>query len=279
MPEGDTIYRAADVLRRALLDQVVIAARGRPGGAQLGRIVDARVAAVRTLGKHLLVDVDAGLTLHSHLGMNGSWHRYRPRGRWRADPSRAVAVIETRTAVAVCFDAPVIELIETRALPLHPVLARIGPDLLAEPPEIDAATARLRAAPYARLPLGEALLAQGAVSGLGNVYRSEILFIEGLDPFAQAGSVATERLRSVLQTGADLLRRNLRGGERLTMPGFVGPDGDAPRPYRRDASRWVYRRAGRPCRRCGSLIRSAPLGDPPRRLYWCPTCQTPAPPT
>src|SRR5262245_64526510 len=122
MPEGDTLFRTATVLREALAGRKVIAARGRPGGAQLERVVGSQVDRVEAQGKHLLIGFGNGLTLHTHLRVNGSWHRYRTGERWRRSPARAVAVIEVPDGVAVCFDAPTVELMETRALAIHPAL-------------------------------------------------------------------------------------------------------------------------------------------------------------
>jgi len=260
MPEGDTIYRTADVMRRTLRHDRITAARGRPGGAQLERVVGARVAGVGTRGKHLLVDFDHGLTLHTHLHMNGSWHRYRTGERWRRPADDAVAVLETASAVAVCFEAPTVELIDTRALPLHPVLSRLGPDLLDDGFDMADALARLGSS---RKPIGEALLDQRLVAGIGNVYRSELLALARVDPFAAACDLPAATLRELLDAARTQLRYNIDGEMRATVPG-------APR-----GERWVYRRAGRACRRCGARVRSASAGQPVRRLYWCPACQAP----
>jgi endonuclease VIII len=273
MPEGDTLFRTADVLRRALVGEEIRKARGRPGGARLERLVGARVLSVVARGKHLLITFDDGLTLHSHLGMTGSWHRYAPGERWRRPASGLVALLETDAQVAVCFDAPVVELLEHRAVGLHPALAGLGPDLLDQAPDLEAAVARLQDARRAGLSIGEALLDQRAVAGLGNAYRSEVLFTEGLDPFLPAGSLPRERLLRLLQVGRDMLRANTGGGDRVTMPDALGAPPGAGGGLRRTTDRWVYARAGRPCRRCGTLIRSAALGQPPRRVYWCPRCQ------
>ncbi|MET0772160.1 MAG: DNA-formamidopyrimidine glycosylase family protein [Candidatus Limnocylindrales bacterium] len=261
MPEGDTLFRTAAVLREVLLGRQVTAARGRPGGAQLARVVGSRVDRVGSVGKHLLVGFDGGLSLHTHLGMNGSWHRYRAGERWRRSPARAVCVLETATAVAVCFDAPVAELIETRALGLHPTLARLGPDLIEPEPDIGAALARLDDVP-STTTIAEGLLDQRAMAGLGNVYRSEVLFIERVDPFLAVGAVEPDARERLVRTGARLLRANRDGPRRTT----TGRDADGER-------LWVYRRTGRPCRRCGTAVRSTVIGELPRRVYWCPTCQ------
>jgi endonuclease VIII len=261
MPEGDTIFRTAQVMRRTLGHDELVAARGRPGGVQLERVVGSRTSAVRSRGKHLLIEFECGLTLHTHLQMEGSWHRYRPAERWREDQSAAVAVLETRSAVAVCFRAPTVELLETRALPIHPVLAKLGPDLLDEEPDIEEAVRRLRAPGLGSACIAEALLDQRVVAGIGNVYRSELLARHRIDPFTAVDMVPAQVARQLLADASTLLRSNVDGRARATVP--EAPPGD----------RWVYRRAGRPCRRCGAIIRSTTLGRPPRRLYWCPGCQ------
>ena len=250
-----------------------MAARGRPGGAQLERLVgSAGRRRVTARGKHLLIDFDDGLTLHTHLGMHGSWHRYRGASAGVARrPGRGAA--RDRSAVAVCFDAPVVELLEHRALALHPGLAGLGPDLLEEAPDLDAAVARLLDARRARLSIAEALLDQTAVAGLGNVYRSEMLAHSLISPLTPIGNIPAERLLRLLELGRDLLRANTGGGDRVTMPDALGARPRASAGLRQRTDRWVYGRAGRPCRRCGTLIRSLALGQPPRRVYWCPRCQ------
>jgi endonuclease-8 len=262
MPEGDTLLRTATVLREVLLGRTVSAARGRAGGPQLARVVGSRVDRVDSVGKHLLIGFSDGLSLHTHLGMNGSWHRYRPGERWRRSPARAVCVIETPGAVAVCFDAPVAELLDTRALAIHPVLSALGPDLIEPAPDVDEALARLAEPGRRSMTIAEALLDQRAMAGLGNVYRSEVLFLERVDPFRTVGALAPETLERLVATGARLLRVNGGGPRRTT----TGRDRDGER-------LWVYRRTGRPCRRCGTPVRSTVLGSLPRRLWWCPGCQ------
>jgi endonuclease VIII len=275
VPEGDTLHRTAAVLRGALAGSRVATARGRPGGAQLERVVGSCVIRVHAQGKHLLMDFDAGLTLHTHLGMHGAWHRYRPGERWRRAPSRALAVIEVPGVVAVCFDAPTVELIETRALGLHPGLASLGPDLLGERPDLDEAVRRLSSPERETLTIAEALLDQAALAGLGNVYRSEVLFVARQDPFATLRSLPAPRLESIVRTGAALIRGNVDGGARTSVPDALGaPPGPSLSPAARGRL-YVYGRTGRPCRRCGAAVRSSLTGARPRRLYWCPGCQRP----
>jgi endonuclease-8 len=266
VPEGDTLARVADVLGRALIGQTVTAARGRPGGARLDKVVGATVDSVAARGKHLLIGFSNGLTLHTHLAMTGEWHRYRPGERWRRPSGCAVAVIETPVSTAVAFDAPTVELLETRAIPLHPRLRRLGPNLAAETFDPDVALAALRDPTRASLTIGDALLDQRALAGLGNVYRSELCFLERISPFTLVSDVADETLRRLVVRGSELIKANAHGGARVTTT--AGTAGNT----------YVYGRTGRPCRRCGTLVRSKVVrgsgSGTPRRVYWCPSCQS-----
>ena len=258
MPEGDTLHRTARGLAPHLVGRVVTAARVRAGGPQVERIVGATVASVEAVGKNLLIRFDNGLELRTHLRMNGSWHRYRPGERWRRPPTRAILVLEVPGAVAVCFDAPVIELFEARAESIHPTLARLGPDLLAPdwgPAMEGDAVARLLDPARAALTISMALLDQRALAGIGNIWRNETLFHERVDPWARVGDLDDGTIRRLVATAGRLLRASV-----------ATPSGRSPM--------WVYRRAGRPCRRCGALIRSAAQDIRiARTTYWCPTCQ------
>jgi endonuclease VIII len=261
-------------VRGVLQGETVLAARGGPGGAQLERVVGSRVDRVESAGKHLLMSFSNGLTLHTQMRMDGEWHRYRPGERWWRDASRAVAVIEVPRGVAVCFDAPTVELVETRALPLHPSLRRLGPDLVAEEFSMDDALQRLLQPAFADVPIGEALLDQRVAAGVGNVFRSEICFIERLDPFAPVGDLTEETVRRLLDTARRLLRANVGGPGRTTTPDLLGGQPGSAGPRAPGGRLWVYGRASRPCRRCGTLILTAVRGTAmPRRVYWCPSCQ------
>ncbi len=265
MPEGDTLARIASVIGRDLADQKVTGARGRPGGARLDTVVGHSVESVEARGKHLLIAFSNGMTLHTHLALHGSWHRYRTGERWRRSPNRAVAVIETEKSVAVCFDAPTVELMDTRAVDIHARLTRLGPDIARDDFDIEAAVAGLRAPSRARSTIGDALLDQRAVAGLGNVYRSELCFLERLDPSTPVEDVSDAVLRRLVERGSQLVRANSAGGARVTTdPGTPG-------------TLYVYGRTGRPCRRCGTLVRShvtVSRSGNPRRVYWCPSCQS-----
>lgn len=257
MPEGDTLFRTAAGLRPYLVGRDVLAARAQGPGSvpQVQRLIGKRVDAVESQGKNLLIRFDGGLELRTHLRMHGSWHRYRPGERWRRPPGRARLVLEVDGAVAVCFDAPVVELFESRAEPVHPALSALGPDLLKS--EFDPAEAhrRLRSPARRAMTISAALLDQRAMAGLGNIWRNETLFAERVDPFAIVADLDDETLDRLIATA----RRLLAASAGLAR-------GRAPTS--------VYRRTGRPCPRCGTPIRSAPLsGEVPRTTYWCPSCQ------
>jgi endonuclease-8 len=269
MPEGDTLYRIAIGLRPHLVGREVIAATARQPGPRAEKLVGATVTEVESVGKHLLNRFDSGLELRTHLGMHGSWHRYAPAERWRRPPSRARLVIEVPGAVVVCFDAPTVELYETRAEPVHRVLAGLGPDLMAQ--DFDDATAsealrRLRDPSRAGLTIAEALLDQGALAGIGNVYKSEVLFVEGVHPFRSVADLPDAVLAGLIETGRRLLLANRESGSRVTTGARVAD-------WRRTGSLWVYGRAGRTCRRCGRVVLDRRHGRLNRRTFWCPGCQ------
>ena len=276
MPEGDTLARIAVALRPYLAGRVVTGARARLPGPQVSRIVGQKIDAVDAAGKNLLIRFDGGLELRTHLGLHGSWHRYRPGETWRRPPSRAALVIEVPGAVAVCFDAPVVELFERRAEVVHPTISMLGPDLLADDFDHEEAVRRLRDKSRAQTAIGEALLDQRAVAGIGNVYKSEVLFIEKVDPFAPVGSLDEATLVRVLEKARELLQANARSDAPAGRTTTVDPKtGKKLAPSRL----WVYDRAGRPCHRCGTLIEEKAQGtELPRTTYWCPspTCQAPA---
>jgi len=253
MPEGDTLVRAAAGLRPYLLGRTVTAASARPPGPQVARVVGATVTGVEAMGKNLLIRFDNGLELRTHLRMLGSWHRYRPGERWRRAPSRARLVIEVPGSVAVCFDAPVVELFEQRTEALHPSLSRLGPDLLKEPVDVDEAVRRLRDPARAHLAIAVALLDQRALAGIGNEVKNEVLWQARVSPFTTVGDVEDAALRGLVDLAREVLREGAATGRR---------------------PRHVYGRAGRPCPRCGAIVRSEiQPADLPRLTYWCPRCQ------
>jgi endonuclease-8 len=253
VPEGDTLARTAAGLRPYLLGRTVTAASARQPGPQAERLVGATVTAVEAAGKNLLIRFDNRLEIRTHLRLHGSWHRYRPGERWRRPAARARLVIEVPGSVAVCFDAPVVELFEQRAEAVHPSLARLGPDLVREPVDVDEALRRLRTPGRAELPIAVALLDQRALAGIGNEIKNEVLWQARQSPFAAVGDLDDAALRELVDLARAVLRAGVRTGRR---------------------PRHVYRRAGRPCPRCGTPIRVERQGtDLPRLTFWCPRCQ------
>jgi endonuclease-8 len=200
--------------------------------------------------------------------MRGAWHRYRPGEPWRRPATRASLVLEVEGAVAVCFDAPTVELFDGRAERIHPGLADLGPDLLDPGFDLEAAVRRLAAPDLVGRPIAEVLLDQRVVAGIGNVYKSEVCFVEAVDPFSPVEALPPPTLRAILETARRFLLANARPGAPARRRTTTSVDGAAV-----GGSLWVYRRAGRPCRRCGTPIASRSHGDPPRRTYWCPRCQ------
>ena len=274
MPEGDTLARIAVALRPYLAGRVVTGARARLPGPQVSRIVGQKIDAVDAAGKNLLIRFDGGLELRTHLGLHGSWHRYRPGEAWRRPPSRAALVIEVPGAIAVCFDAPVVELFERRSEVVHPTISMLGPDLLDAAYDQAEAIRRLRDPARAAMAIGEAVLDQRAVAGIGNVFKSEVLFMERVDPFAPVGTLDEPTIDRILSTARDHLKANARSD----APAGRSTTVDLKTGKRLAPSRlWVYDRAGRPCHNCGTLIQAAPQGSElPRATYFCPSCQAPA---
>lgn len=266
MPEGDTLARTAAGLRPHLVGRTVLAARLLRPGPQVERLVGARIEAVESVGKHLLIRSDNGLELRTQLGMRGSWHRYRPGERWRRPSGRASLVLEVPGAIAVCFDAAVVELYDARAAARHPVLSALGPDLLAAGFDATKARRRLRDPSRASRSIAEALLDQRAVAGIGNVYKNETLWLERVSPFVTVREVDDATLDRLVATARRLMLANVEPSsppERTTTGSRRRGDGRL----------WVYGRAGRPCRRCGTLVLGERHGDPPRMTHWCPVCQ------
>ena len=196
MPEGDTLVRTADGLRPYLLGRTVTAASARAPGPRVERLVGATVTGVEAQGKNLLIRFDNGLEVRTHLRMHGSWHRYRPGERWRRAARPGPARHRGPGTVAVCFDAPTVELFEQRVEAIHPSLARLGPDLLREPVDVAEALRRLRDPSRAALPVAVALLDQRALAGIGNEVKNEVLWQARVPRSRRSGTWTTPRCAS-----------------------------------------------------------------------------------
>jgi endonuclease-8 len=271
VPEGDTIFRAARTLDRALAGHTITAFDTQL--AQLA-VVDRRaaiagrvVADVSARGKHLLIAMSGDLVLRTHMRMHGSWHIYRPGERWRAPRRDARIVITTDEWIAIAFSVSDAEFLSGEALARHDRVNALGPDLL--DPDVDLAEARRRIREAPARHIAEALLRQQSVAGLGNVFKSEVLFLCGVYPFTPVADVSDAALDALLTRGRALIRLNVQEGA-LVGGGTAGRVTTGRLNPREKL--WVYDRAGAPCRTCAGVISSAMETDG-RRTYWCPACQ------
>lgn len=257
MPEGDVLFRTASTMQRWLAGREVTAAATKVSGLAASRIVGRRIELIEAWGKHLLIRFDSGQVLHTHLRMSGSWHVYRTGEPWQRPERQARLVLTCGDRVAVCYNAPVVELLAPRSEQVHPSLSRLGPDILDDPVDVDEVRRRAHGRPP-DIALGELLLDQSVIAGIGNIWRCETLFLESRNPWTPQSKLSDSELDAVMATASRLMR--------------ASADPGAPA---RPAPRWVYRRTGRPCRRCGTKIQSRGQGEHARTAYWCPTCQPP----
>jgi len=245
MPEGDALHRAAQRLQVLVGERVEVETpHPRAASKQLAGRLDGRVLeSVEAVGKNLLLRFEGGLVLRSHLRMTGRW-RVEPRGARRS--GRPWLVLRGEHHEALLWNGPVLELARDGGR-----LAHLGPDILETPPELDEMLVRFRGDAAARA-VGDALLDQQLVAGIGNVWKAEALWSARVSPWRSLGTVSDEELLDTLDTAHRLMRASLEGARPL---------------------RHVYRRAGRACHRCGAVIRSHPQGEQARTAYWCPGCQ------
>jgi endonuclease-8 len=271
MPEGDTIFRAARTLHRALAGRVV--AQFSSQLAQLDAvdrrapIVGRTVVGCAARGKHLLIELSGDLFLRSHMRMHGSWHLYRPGERWRAPGRDARIVITTDAWLAIGFGIVDAEFLERNELPHHDRLSALGPDLLSPDFDVAEALRRIRAAPARHV--AEAILRQQSMAGLGNVLKCEVLFACRVHPFTPVSSVTEAQLRCLVERGRRLIRLNVEERSIVGAQRFGRITTGRLDPRER---LWVYGRKGEPCLRCATPIESATETEG-RRTYWCPTCQ------
>jgi len=254
MAEGDTILRTARRIDRALAGKrlsVRTPGPRRPAGLPVAEIDGRVLERAESRGKHLLLHFEGGLALHSHLGMRGSWQVYSAGERWRRPSRQAWIALASGGVEAVNFGGSTMRIAREGQLRTDPKLARLGPDLLGDDFDAETAVARIRSV-RPDLKLGEALLGQRLVAGIGNIFKSEGCFSAELDPHAKLGALSDDEIRAVLELTRSLMLEAVETG--------------------RQPSR-VYRKAGRPCPRCGTTIRSAAQGDSARTTYWCPGCQ------
>ncbi|WP_051858657.1 Fpg/Nei family DNA glycosylase [Streptomyces cellulosae] len=264
MPEGDTVWQAARRLHSALAGKVLTRSDLRVPKYATADLTGRTVLDVTPRGKHLLARIEGGLTLHSHLRMDGSWKVYAHDQRWTGGPAHQIrAILGTADRTAVGYRLPVLELLRTADE--HRAVGHLGPDLLGPDWDPGLALANLLADPTR--PLGEALLDQRNLAGIGNVYKCELCFLLGVTPWLPVGALPQDRAAHLPALAKSLLEVNRDRPVRVTTG-------------RRGQDLFVYGRAPRPCLRCHTPVRVADQGDGSRErpTYWCPTCQTgPAP--
>ena len=282
MPEGDTIHRTAARLKPALVGQTLRSFRAPRLGGDLpgpGTVVDD----VEARGKYLLIHFRDGPTLETHMKMSGSWHLYRVGERWRKPARAARVILETEQGwQAVCFSAPHARLLPRKRRGPQGAGRRyggpghLGPDLCVE--DVDRSEAVRRFVLVAGdTPIADALLDQRVCCGVGNVYKSEVLFVERIDPLTPTDAVSEKQREAVVDTAHRLLRQNLSGGPRVTTVGGSSATHAAARawPVGTGGPRLaVYGRRDQPCLRCGTAISYAKIGRYARGTYWCPVCQS-----
>lgn len=269
MPEGDTVLQTAKRLHSALAGQALTRSDLRVPRFATADLTGRTVLDVSARGKHLLTRIEGGLTLHSHLRMDGAWRVYAPDERWRGGPGHQIrAILGNAAHTAVGYRLPVLELLRTRDE--ENAVGHLGPDLLGPDWDPDTALRNLLADP-AR-PLGEALLDQRNLAGIGNIYKTELCFLARATPWLPIGELPAPTAVLLVSTAKQLLEANRDRPVRTTTVGARRTaTGAAPRPARPSENLWVYGRARRPCLRCGTPIRAAEQDDRP--AYWCPRCQ------
>lgn len=263
MPEGDTIFRSAVRLRPELDGSRVVNANDNGRFACASELMGARFDHVEAKGKHLLMHLDDGRVLHSHMGMTGSWHIYQLGEPWRKSPRAAALSMDVctpteRKSTVVCFSPKTLELLTATRFRRHPYLSRLGPDLMLN---VDRKQVLGRFRVHNLAPIGVAIMNQTIVCGVGNVYKSEVLFLTGQNPFTAVRDLADDSILEIVDLAQNLMQKNVAGHARQTR---LSADGQR---------LWVYGRSGQPCFKCGETVEITRQGDLGRSTYWCRNCQ------
>jgi endonuclease-8 len=274
VPEGDTIFRTARTLQRAIGGQEITRFETMlPGLARVEidlRVTGRSVEWVEPRGKWLLMHFSGGLILLTHLQMNGSWHIYRPGERWKRRRSDMRILIGTPRMLAVAFSVQIAEFHSAASVERRKGLAALGPALLDERFDEEEAVRRLRG--MAGTEIGDALLSQSALAGIGNIFKSETCFTSRVNPFCPVACLSDADLLRIVRNARQLLLANAAPAE---AAGAVTYFGARRTTGRADPAQelWVYQRRGEPCRRCGTPIEARKQGAGARTTFWCPLCQ------
>ena len=278
MPEGDTIYRAARAMQRALGGKVVTGFE--TGLAKIARVNDdtplvgRTVEKVESRGKWCLVYISGDLILVTHMLMSGSWHLYRAGEKWWMGKDRMRVVIRTAEWEAVAFNVPVVEFHTTRTLERNSQVPKLGPDILSDEFTVEGGVARLQAygAEHPDAETAVVLLNQRVLAGLGNVYKSEVAFAAGVNPFRTMRTLTGREMEVMVEVSQRYMKANVLDG---SGDGIVTYSGNrrTTRSANREDRLWVYGRQGQECRRCGATVMMRKQGEQARSTYWCPGCQ------
>jgi endonuclease-8 len=283
MPEGDTIFRAARALNQALAGRVVTGfetglaklARVNDDAPLVGRVVER----VESRGKWCLMYFSGDLILVTHMLMSGSWHLYRVGERWRMPRAAMRVVVRTDTWEAVAFNVPVAEFHTARSLERNSQIPRLGPDVLSDSFTVAGGVARLEA--YARnnpdAEVGVVLLNQRVMAGLGNVYKSEVAFAAGVNPWRKMRTVTRAEMEKMVEFSLRYMKANVADGkgDGIVTTGLITHMGNRRTTHRMDKEErlWVYGRQGQECRRCGAVVMMQKQGEQARSTYWCAVCE------
>jgi endonuclease VIII len=278
MPEGDTIFRTARALERALAGKVVTRfdtalaplARANDNAPLIGRTIER----VESRGKWCLLYFSGDLILVTHMLMSGSWHLYRPGERWQMGKNRMRVSIEVPDWVAVAFNVPIAEFHTAQSLERKSQVPKLGPDILSESYTVDIGAQRLTdyGLSHPDAEIAVVLLNQRVLAGLGNVYKSEVAFAAGVNPFRAMRTLTSREIESIIEIAHRYMKQNVLDG---SGDGILTYNGNRRTTHssNREERFWVYRRKGEQCRRCGILIEMRKQGEQARSTYWCPQCQ------
>jgi endonuclease-8 len=278
VPEGDTIFRSARAIGRALEGKRVV--RFETALAPLASVDDNTPVAGRTVdkvesrGKWLLIHFSGDLILVTHMLMSGSWHVYRAGERWHRPRPDMRLVIATEDFEAVAFNVPVAKFYTHRTLARNSAIPALGPDPLAA--GFESSDAERRMLEHGEEDVANVLLNQRVIAGLGNVYKSEVLFACGVHPYRQVSTLTRAEIDCLIERSQRFLEANVKDGAEEGIVTYTGARRTT-RAADPGARLWVYGRRGKECRRCGTLILMRKQGPGARSTYWCPTCQPESP--
>jgi endonuclease-8 len=278
MPEGDTIYRAARALQKAIGGKVVTGFE--TGLATLARVNDdaplvgRTVERVESRGKWCLIYFSGDLILVTHMLMSGSWHLYRRGEKWWMGRAKMRVVIRTADWEAVAFNVPIAEFHTTRSLERSSQVPKLGPDILSEEFTVEGGAARLAAygLENPEAEIGVVLLNQRVLAGLGNVYKSEVAFAAGVNPFRAMRTITQPEIEKMVEVAKRYMKANVADASPTGIVTYSG-NRRTTHAMNREERLWVYRRQGQECRRCGVAVRMRKQGVQARSTYWCPVCQ------